>query len=149
MGPVMLALSTFRQSEKAVETAIGKAAAENALLIVAFIVDVNVARYLLGSDVGLFPGLRERCEEDFLAHERGMAEGKVRAIADAARDRGVTAQCHVVTGRFGLEGVKIAEREKPASIVTTRSKRPAWVRRFFGSPVDYLIKNAGCPVIEA
>jgi nucleotide-binding universal stress UspA family protein len=32
-------------------------------------------------------------------------------------------------------------------IITTRSKRPEWVRRFFGSPVDDLIRKAGCPVV--
>ena len=149
MKKLMLALSTFRQSETAVEAAIERAAGEKALLVVAFVVDVNVARYLLGSDVGVFPGLLERCEQEFLAHERGIAEGKVRAITDTAEKRGVRAQRHVVTGRFGLECVKIAKQEKPALIVTTRSKRPGWVRRFFGSPVDYLTANAGCPVIEA
>ena len=122
---------------------------QEALLVVVFVVDVNVARYLVGSDVGVFPGLKEKCEEEFLAHERGIAEEKTRAIAEAADKRGVKAQRHVVIGRFGVECVKIAEREKPALIVTTRSKRPGWVRRFFGSPVDYLIDNAGCSVIEA
>lgn len=145
----MLALSTFRQSEAAVEAAIEKAAGEEALLVVAFVVDVNVARYLLGSDVGVFPGLKERCEQEFLAYEKGIAEEKVRAIADTAEKRGVSVRSCVAVGRFGLECMKIVEDERPELIVTTRSKRPGWVRRFFGSPVDYLIANAGCPVIEA
>jgi len=149
MKKVMLALSTFRQSETAVETAIEKAASEKALLLVVFVVDVNVARYLVGTDVGLFPDLRKRCEQDFLREQRGFAEAKVRAVIGTAEKRGVSAESRVATGRFGLECVKVAEEERPDVIVTTRSKRPGWVRRFFGSPVDYLIANAGCPVIEA
>ena len=144
----MLALSTFRQSDKAVGLAI-KRAAEAGELIIVFVVDVNVARYLLGTDVGFFPDLRDRCEEEFLREHENRAEEQVEQIASRARQRGIAARSCIVTGRFGLESVKIAEKERPRLIVTTRSKRPAWVRRFFGSPVDYLIANAGCPVIEA
>ena len=149
MKKVMLALSTFRQSETAVEAAIERAAGEKALLVVAFVVDVNVARYLLGTDVGFFPNLRDRCEQDFLQDQKRVGEDRARTIVEKAAGRGVEAKSHVVIGRFGLECVKMAETEKPQVIVTTRSKRPGWVRRFFGSPVDYLMANAGCPVIEA
>ena len=148
MGPVMLALSTFRQSQAPVDLALQKAA-EAGTLVIAFVVDVNVARYLVGTDVGFFPDLRDRCEQEFLREPRRIAEKNVRAIIERAEKRGVRAQPHIVTGRFGLECMKIIEEEKPGLIVTTRSKRPGWVRRFFGSPVDHLIANAGCPVVEA
>lgn len=148
MKKVMLALSTFRQSEAAVRVAIEKAK-EGKHLVVVFVVDVNVARYLVGTDAGLYPGLTEKCEEDFLREHRERAEEKVKSIAKAARECGVTAKAYVSTGRFGLECMKVVREEEPELIVTTRSKRPAWVRRFFGSPVDYLVANAGCSVLEA
>lgn len=148
MKKVMLALSTFRQSDKAVELAIEKAAQGNAL-IVAFVVDVNLARYLVGSDVGLFPGLKERCERELLKDYRDEAETKAGCIVERTERRGISVKAYVTTGRFALECMNVVERENPEVIVTTRSKRPAWVRRFFGSPVDYLIAHAGCPVVEA
>ena len=148
MSSVMLALSTFRQSDKAVELAVEKAA-EAKTLIIAFVVDVNVARYLVGTEAGLFPDIVEKCEREFLREHRERAEERVKVIAEAAEKCGIAVRAHTSTGRFGPECMKVIEKEKPELVVTTRSKRPAWVRRFFGSPVDYLIANAGCPVLEA
>ena len=85
-GPVMLALSTFRQSREAVDKALEQAAVVGRLVVV---------------QVGRFA---EVCLEQ-VAH-------------------------------FG-----------PSLVVTTRSRRPDWVRQFFGSPVDTLIEKAGCSVL--
>ena len=134
----MLALSTFRQSDKAVRLAIEKAR-EGKRLLVVHIVDVNLARYLIGADAGLYPKLQTRCEQELLhqyEHEGGQ---KVDAIAQEAEAEGISVSKRVAVGRFGLKCVEIVEKERPDLIVTTRSKRPEWVRKFFGSPVDYLI----------
>jgi len=147
MNSIMLALSSFRQSEKAVQLAMEKAAGGKTLIVV-FIVDVNLARYLIGSDIASFPDLKERTEEELLKNFRMQAEEKTRTIVERAERRGISVRTYVNTGRFGLECMKVIEREKPEMVVTTRSKRPAWVRRFFGSPVDALIAKAGCPVVE-
>ena len=56
---------------------------------------------------------------------------------------------HVRTGRFAEVCFKIAKKTEPHKIITTRSKRPAWVKRFFGSAVDALIQKVNCEVIEA
>ena len=144
----MLALSTFRRSDEAVNLALDRGR-ECGRLTVVFVVDVNLARYLVGTDLGMFPHFRETCEAEVLEEHRKQAEEAVRPILGMAKERGVRASGCVVTGRFGVECMKVIEREKPELVVTTRSKRPAWVRRFFGSPVDYLMENADCPVIEA
>lgn len=147
-GPIMLALSTFRQSEEAVELAIQKAK-EGKNLIVAFVVDVNLARYFIGTDLQLYPELRVKSEEDILKEHRRQADEKAAFVARAAEDQGINVRTYISTGRFALECLEVVKKEKPELIITTRSRRPDWVKRFFGSPVDYLIANAGCPVVEA
>ena len=147
-GPVMLALSTFRQSGKAVELAIERAA-DSGKLIVVWVVDRNLARYYIGSDVGLMAGKKEQCEEEVLAEHERQGCKKAEAIAQRAREKGIEASVHVRVGRFALVCLEIVEAERPSLIVTRRSERPAWVKKFFGSPVDELIARAGCPVIEA
>jgi len=147
-GPVMLALSTFRRSDQAVDRAIDKAA-ESGSLVVAYVADVNLARYLIGTDVGLYPELQRKCEEELLQEHEQQGREHVAAIRDRATAGGIQVTSHVRVGRFALVCLEIAEKEGPVLIVTTRSRRPAWVRRFFGSPVDHLIAHAGCPVLEA
>ena len=147
-GPVMLALSTFRHSEKAIETVLAKAAAVGQLVI-AYVADVNLARYLIGSGAGILEGLKEKCEEEMLEEHKERGKQRVEVIAKQAKERGLEVSTHVEVGRFALVCLEIVKKTGPSLIVTTRSKRPAWVRRFFGSPVDYLIEHAGCPVIEA
>ena len=145
---VMLALSTFRRSEKAVELAVEEARGGAGLLVV-WVVDVNLARYLVDTDAGLLAEVRERTERQVLADHERQARQRVEAIAERARRSGVAVRSHVEVGRFALVCLPLVRMEKPRKIFTTRSDRPAWVRRFFGSPVDQLIAEAGCPVIEA
>ena len=64
-GCVMLALSTFRQSEKAVLTAVEKAREPKKLLL-AYVVDVNLARYFIGSEHGLYSDVKDKCEAELL-----------------------------------------------------------------------------------
>ncbi len=147
-GPVMLALSTFRQSEQAVDLALEKAR-EAGELVVVCVADRNLARYFVETDLGLFPGLKKKCEEDLLREHLRQAEEQAAAIAARAAELGCRSSTHTTIGRFGEVTVEVAEKTQPGLIVTTRSERPAWVRRFFGSPVEYLIEQAGCPVMQA
>jgi hypothetical protein len=57
----MLALSTFRHSQKAIALAVERAGC-NGQLIIVYIVDINLARYFIGSDVGRYETLKSRCE---------------------------------------------------------------------------------------
>ena len=148
MAPVMLALSTFRHSEEAIALALDRAKPEG-WLIIAYIVDVNLARYFIGSDVGIYEELKTRCEREILEEHRRTARSRVRAIVRQAGDRSIATKVHVQTGRFALKVLALAETYRPEIIVTTRSNRPRWVKQFFGSPVDALIARAACPVIEA
>jgi nucleotide-binding universal stress UspA family protein len=147
MKPVMLALSTFRQSEKAVQLAIEKAKV-NKNLVVAFVVDENLARYLLGTDTDLSPSMKEKSEREILEDYREQAEERVASIREAAKKFGISVKSFVEVARFGVKCAQIAKAEDPELIVTTRTKRPDWVKKMFGSPVDYLTEHARCQIIE-
>ena len=145
--PIMLALSTFRQSEKAVDIALQKARGKR--LIVVHVVDKNLARYLVGMDVGLYPDIKHICEEEVLKGHKRDAEKRANAIVERAEKEGIKASARVRVGRFAQVCLDVIRQETPETVVTTRSKRPAWVKRLFGSPVDHLIEHAGCSVLEA
>lgn len=146
VGCVMLALSTFRKSEKAIEVAIEKSRAMKKLMIV-YVADVNLARYLVDVDLGLFGDLRESVESEVLKRHEKEGWEHVKEIVEKAGKEGIEAKTHVQVGRFALICLEVVEKEKPSVIVTTRSDRPAWVKRFFGAPVDDLIAKAACPVM--
>jgi nucleotide-binding universal stress UspA family protein len=146
-GPVLLALSTFRRSHEALEAALQKATGSVRRLVILFVVDENLARYFIGTDLGLYPGLKQQCEQSMLEDHTRQAHRRVQQIEQEARDRGLEVTSYVRAGRFAHACIDIIERENPSIIVTTRSDRPKWVKRFFGSPVDHLMEHADCPVI--
>jgi len=147
-GPVMLALSTFRRSEAAVALALERATAVGRLVIV-YVADKDLARYFVGTDIGVYPGLKEKCEADLLEEHERAGRRHVEEVAQRAREEGLEVTAYVERGRFAVVCLEVAAREFPSLLVTTRSKRPGWVKRFFGSPVDYLTQHVGCPVEEA
>lgn len=148
MKTVLLALSTFRKSERAVETALVEARRSGRLTVL-HVVDKNLARYLLGMNLAAFPEAKERCEADILKDKEDEGRRLVAAIASRAADMGIDTKAKVVVGRFAQECLKAVEEDDPELVVTTRSQRPAWVKRLFGSPVDEVVRRAGRPVIEA
>ena len=145
-GCVMLALSTFRKSEKAVDTAIQKAK-DTKKLVVVFVADVNLARYFIGAEHGLWPDLKETCEADLLKLHVKEGRGHVAIIGTKARLEGIEMKAIVEIGQFAAVCLDLVKQEKPSLIVTTRSQRPEWVKRFFGAPVNELIEKADCPVM--
>jgi nucleotide-binding universal stress UspA family protein len=144
-GCVMLALSTFRKSEEAVETAIEKSRESKKLMIV-YVVDINLSRYFVGAEHGLSPDLKDICETDLLRKHEKVGRELAAAIAKKARKEGIKVTVDVRVGRFAHVCLEVVSKEKPSLIVTTRSKRPQWIKKFFGAPVDDLVAKAGCPV---
>jgi nucleotide-binding universal stress UspA family protein len=71
----------------------------------------------------------------------------VQEIAAKVRLEGIEMKSVTKIGRFALVCLDVVKQEKPSLIVSTRSKRPEWVKRVFGSPVNELIEKAGCPVL--
>jgi hypothetical protein len=70
----------------------------------------------------------------------------VAAVVERAKKEGIQVETHISVGRFALVCLDVVQQVKPSLIVTTRSKRPEWVRKFYGAPVDDLIARAGCAV---
>ena len=148
MKPVLLALSTFRYSQKAIDCAI-EGTKKGRRLIVVYVVDVNLARYLIGSDLRFYENLMDKFEKELLQEHKKMAKQRVKSIAEMAEKYGIEVKTHISIGRFALKVLPFVKKNKPEFIITKRSKRPEWVKKFFGSPVDYLVENAACPVVEA
>jgi hypothetical protein len=145
-GCVLLALSTFRRSEKAIEAAIGKCR-EGKKLMVVYVVDINVARYLVDVEEEFLIGLKQSCEADILEEWEKEAAKHVAEIAGKAERLGILVKTLIKVGRFAVVCLEVVKQSQPSQIITTRSRRPDWVKKFFGAPVDELIAKAGCPVI--
>lgn len=147
-SPVMLALSTFKHSDRAIDTALGKANQCKRLVIV-YGRNVNVGLYFMESGVGIYPELKEQCEKELLAKFEQQWKEKVETIASRARTQDIKVVTYVRAGCFTSLCLEVIEKEKPSLIVMPQSHRPNWLRELFGSPAGHLVLYAGCPVIEA
>jgi len=145
-GCVMLALSTFRRSEKAVAVAIEKCLDVKALMIV-YVVDINVARYIVGAEEAFLFDMKDQNEAELLEKAKKDALEAVAKIAEEAEKKGIQSKTMVKVGRFAVICLEVVKQTHPSLIVTTRSRRPEWVKKFFGAPVDELIAKAVCPVL--
>lgn len=145
---VMLALSTFKHSDRAIDIALERAGQCKRLVIV-YGRNVNVGLYFMESGVGIYPELKEQCEKELLAKFEQQWKEKVETIASRARTQDIKVVTYVRAGCFTSLCLEVIEKEKPFLVVTTRSRRPAWVRSLFAPPADYLVLYAGCPVLEA
>jgi nucleotide-binding universal stress UspA family protein len=145
-GCVVLALSTFRKSERAIDTAIQKAKSTGKLLVV-FVADIDLANYFLGAEAEVLPALKEMCEADILKRNQEEGNNHVQMIAARARLENIETRSIIQVGEFAAVCLDVIKQEKPSLIVTTRSQRPEWVKKVFGAPVRELIEKAGCPAL--
>jgi len=145
--PVMLALSTFKYSDKAIEAAIEKANQCKKLIIV-YGHEVNLWLYFLETDIGFYPCWKEQCEKELLAEIHQQWKGKIEDITNRVRAENIQVITYVRAERFRTLCMEVVKKEKPSLIITKQNLRPAWFRRFFGSPADYLASHTECSVIE-
>ena len=147
-SPVLLALSTFKHSNRAIGIALEKANQCKKLVIV-YGHNVNLVMYFMESEVGLYSDLKEQYEKEILADYEEQWKEKVEVIADRARTQDVQVVTYVHTEHFISLCLKIIEKEKPSLVIMARSHRPDWLRRIFGSVADRLASKVDCSVIEA
>jgi len=145
--PVMLALSTFKYSDKAIEAAIEKANQCKKLIIV-YGHQINLWLYFLETDIGFYPCWKEQCEKELLAEIHQQWEQKIKSIANRAKAENLLVTTYVRAERFRTLCMNVVNKENPSLIITQKTLRPSWFRRFFGSPTDYLASHTECSVIE-
>ena len=148
-SPVMLALSTFKHADIAIDTALEKASRCQKLVIV-YGHDVNLGLYFMESGVGLYPDLKEQCEKEILTDYEQQWKEKVEVIADRARAQGIEVVTYVRAERFTSLCLKVIEKEEPSLIVTAMDPRsPSWLRGLFGSAAGRLAYHTDSTVINA
>jgi nucleotide-binding universal stress UspA family protein len=112
-GCVMLALSTFRRSEKAIDVAIEKCQ-ETKKLMVVYVIDINVARYLVGVEEEFFIGLKEKSESEMLEKAEKDARDHVATIVEKAKKEGIQVKRLTQIGRFAAVAADFYVRIYPS-----------------------------------
>jgi len=140
---VLLALSSFRFSEKEIEHALNTCRQHGCPLTTVFVVDVNVARYFVGTGVMAGTSLREQMEQGIMDDHRHRAQELLGKVCRMAAERNIECEAVLRQGRFAAEVRAEAARVGAQVIIVTRAQRPEWLRRLFGSPVDRLCDELG------
>jgi nucleotide-binding universal stress UspA family protein len=146
---VLLALSTTRHSEKAIEKAIERVEAESGELFLLFILDDEVPS-------GLFDQLTDRGftgekPSDQLANAlkeeyRLRAREETQRIESRAAERNLKCHTEIVEGAFQDKCLEGVERYQADLVILTRRKRSNLARYLFGSAVNNLKAVCQCGV---
>jgi len=146
-GPVMLVLFSDRNPDRAVELAFEKAKNSGELVLV-YVIDDNLAPYFVGTDAGLYPALKEICEQDLLKKYRQEAADQIDRIVQRARTRGIRIKKHLLTKSAYQKNTTLIQDEKPALIISDEKKKRFGLKLFLREPIINLLKNTGVPVIN-
>ena len=109
-NPVMLALSTFKHADRAIDTALRKASQSKRLVIV-YGRNINLGLHFMESSVGLYPDLKEQCVKEILADYEQQWKETVKAIADRAKMQGIQVVTYIHAGRFTSLCLEIIEKK--------------------------------------
>ena len=148
MKPILLVLSTRRQSELLVQQSIEIARQEARNIIILFVVDTCQEFELIHSQTFAGTHFRQRCQEELLRECRAKAEATVNAIVSQAAEAGVACETIVKTGQFDSETLRIIREREPAKVTLARGGRPRWIWRLLGLPVNHIAGRAPCQVLE-
>ena len=144
----MLALSTFKHVDSAINTALEKASRNKKLIIVCGH-NVDLGLCFIESGIGLYPDLKEQFRKEILANHEQRWNEKVKIIAHRAGTQGIEVITYIQAKHFISLCLEVIEKEKPYLIITPRPHRPDWLRRPFGSAANRLASKTDCSVIEA
>lgn len=146
---VLLALSTTRHSEKAIDAAIQRASVPDGTLVVLFILDDEVPSRLYQqlTDRG-FIGEKpsDSISNAIMKEYRHRAEEEANRIVERAKQQGVRCEVEIVRGPFAEESLNGVLRHQADLIILTRMKRSNLARFLLGSAVNNLRAQCPCPV---
>ena len=146
-GPIMLVLSLTKKPDKAIDLALKKATGSK-LLVLVYVVKVNLAQYFVGTDAGLYPGLKKGCEKELLEKYKEDARKEIRKIKEKANSQGVTVKEYIQTETFCLKDNKIIASEKPKVIILSNLRNIFWLRNFIEPKAACFHKDISIPIIE-
>jgi len=145
--PVMLVLSSKEKPNKAIELAFEKAE-DSKFLILVYVIKVNLNKYFVETDAGLYPDLKKECEKELLDKFREDSGKEIKEITDRANSQGIKVKEYIQTEVFSLKNNEIIISEKPVLIVLSYSKKIFSFLNFFKSQPTCSYKDISIPVIE-
>ena len=147
--PILLVLSTTRQSPATVDHALRRATEENEPLHVLFILDSDMPGSIFDrlTDMG-FMGERpsQQLSDAILSEYRERGSAKIAEIEKAAGAHHVSVTTALLAGDFLCTCLNEIARLHAAEVVLTRRHRGNLSRFLFGSAVTDLKLRASCPV---
>ncbi len=149
MKKILLILSLLRNTPKITEEAFRMAQAENAELLVLFILDTEYADKIVNklTNEGWIGGRpSEHFFESLLAEYELQAKSKIQEIKNRAHKLKIPVRSIIKKGSILEDSLKITQQEQPDTILIIRRKRSDLSRIIFGSLVKTLKQKAPCEV---
>lgn len=149
MKKILLILSLLRNTPKIIEEAFRMAQAENAELLVLFILDTEYADKIVNklTNEGWIGGRpSEHFLESLLLEYELQAKSKIQEIKTRAHKLKIPVRSIIKKGSILEDSLKVTQQEQPHIILIIRRKRSDLSRIIFGSLVKTLQKKAPCDV---
>lgn len=138
MQTIALALSTRRQSSKAIKQALDIANKESAKLIIIFVAEVPSSLALASVDIGIWG------DEAVLKGYEKEGERILQAIQESAKSLNIECETLIARGEFTKECLKVIKEKKADKVIVARTKGFDLSDIFFGSPITKIAKEANC-----
>jgi len=147
--PIMLVLSTTRQSPATVTHALERADTTKEPLHILFILDSEIPNSIFDNltEMG-FVGERpsQQLTDAIIREYRDLGGAKISEIEKLAKQRKLAVTTELLEGDFLSTCINCINRLSAREVVLTRRKRGNLSRYLFGSAVKDLASKACCPV---
>ena len=149
MKKILLILSLLRNTPKIIEEAFRMTQAENAELLVLFILDTEYADKIVNklTNEGWIGGRpSEHFLESLLSEYELQAKSKIQEIKNRAHKLKIPVRSIIKKGSVLENALEVTQQEQPDIILIIRRKRSDLSRIIFGSLVKTLKQKATCDV---